>query len=92
MNDIEIGEINHSREFAQKFVSSVHDVLVSREIEDSASNPLPTVDVSLIVMLGDKVTVRRDVTQPTVICKAFVGEQNPFPKYYLSHRLLRDHP
>ena len=91
MNGIDMGEINHSREFARKFVSSVYDVLVKR-LRVLLSKPLPcTGDVSPIVILGDKGTVKRDVTQPTIIRVAFPGEQNLFRKYYLSHPLVTSH-
>ena len=87
------GVINHSRKFARKFVSPVYDVLVKR-LRVLLSKPLPcTGDVSPIVILGDKGTVKRDVTQPTIIRLRFPGEKKSFSKVllvasssYIAHR------
>ena len=60
-------KVNHSRRFIQDFVTSVYQVLLSR-LKTLLEKPLPcTGKPSPFAILGDKGTIKRDVTQPTLI-------------------------
>ena len=91
LNHIDVGEINHSREFVRKFVDSVHAVLVDR-LKKFLQKPLPsTGKPSPIAILGDKGTIKRDVTQPTLIRIASPSKNKLFRKFYMSHPEVLSH-
>ena len=67
LNSIDMGQLNHSREFIRNFVASVHKVLINR-LKIFLQKPLPcTGKTPPIAILADKGTIKRDVTQPTLI-------------------------
>ena len=91
LNNIDVGEINHSRYFVRNFVDSVYSVLIDR-LKVFLQKPLPcTGKPSPIAILGDKGTIKRDVTQPTLIRVASPGKNKLFRKFYMSHPEVLSH-
>ena len=85
LNYIDMGEVNHSKRFIQCFLASVYDILLSR-LKSLLKKPLPcTGKPSPFVILGDNGTVKRDVTQPTLIRVVTLNKGNIFQTFYLSH-------
>ena len=77
--------------FVSNFVESVYTVLVER-LKKFLDKPLPCTDKpSPVAILGDKGTIKRDVTQPTLIRVASPGKNSIFRKFYLSHPVVRNH-
>ena len=91
LNNIDVGEINHSREFVRKFVHSVYDVLIDRLKKFLQKPLLCTGKPSPIAILGDKGTIKRDVTQPTLIRVASPSKNRLFQKFYMSHPEVLSH-
>ena len=59
LNYIDMGEVNHSKQFIQCFLASVYDILLSR-LKSLLKKPLPcTGKPSPFVILGDKGTIKR---------------------------------
>ena len=92
LNNIDIiGEINHSRWFVQKFVDSVYAVLLER-LKRFLQKPLScTGKPSPLAILGDKGTIKRDVTQPTLIRVASPAKNKICRKFYMSHPEVLSH-
>ena len=89
--NIDMGEVNHSTHFVENFVTSVYQVLLKR-FQSFLENPLPcTGKLSPFAMLGDKGTIKHDITQPTLIRTLLLQKNNLFQKYFLSHPEVLSH-
>ena len=85
LNNIDMGEINHSVAFTTKFLESVSSVLRKR-LRNVLDVALPcTNKPSPFAILGDKGTIKRNSSQPTLIRVATLRKQQLFQKYYMSH-------
>ena len=72
LSKIDLGEVNHSTRFIENFVTPVYDVLLKR-LQSLLEKPLPcTGKPTPFAILADKGTIKRDVTQPTLIRTASV--------------------
>ena len=86
-----MGEINYSTRFIKNFVTLMHQVLV-KHLQTLLYKPLPcTGKTPLFEIFGDKGTIKRDVTQPILICTVSLQKDNLFQKYYLIHPELTLH-
>ena len=84
-------EVNHSREFIRHFVKPVYQVRLDR-LKCVLAKPLPcTGKQSPFAILGDKGTIKRDVTQHTLIRVVSLKKNNLFQKFYLSHPEVTSH-
>ena len=91
LNKIDMGEVNHSREFIRHFVIPVYQVLLDR-LKCVLAKPLPcTGKQSPFATLGDKGTIKRDVTQPSLIRVVSLKKNNLFQKFYLFHPEVTSH-
>ena len=72
-------------------MASVYEVLINR-LKIFFQKPLPcTGKTSPIAILADKGTIKRDVTQPTLIRVTSPKIQSLFRKFYLSHPEVTSH-
>ena len=86
-----MGEVNHSKRFIHDFVKFVFQVLQSR-LKNLLEKPSScTGNPSPFAILGDKGTVKRDVTQPTLIRVVSLNKNNLFRKIFLSHPQVTSH-
>ena len=84
LNNIDMGEINHSVAFVTNFLKSVSDVL-RKCLQNVLDTLLPcTNKPSPFAILGDKGTIKQNSSQPTLI-RVVTLRKNFFQKYYMSH-------
>ena len=91
LSKIDMGEVNHSTRFIENFVTPMYGVLLKR-LQSLLEKPLPsTGKPTPFAILANKGTIKRVVTQPTLIRTVSVRKNNLFQKYYISHPEVTSH-
>ena len=82
-----MGEVNHSTRFIEYFVTPMFQVLVQR-LQNILDEPFPCTGKPPFAILGDKGTIKRDVTQPRLIRTVSLCKNKLFD---LSHPEVMSH-
>ena len=90
LNNIDIGEVNHSRTFIKHFINSVYDVVCQRLIKFLDQELPCTGKPSPVAILVDKSTHKHDTKQPTLIRTVALKKGNIFSIFFIDHPIVLD--